>query len=192
MGFSRQEYCSGFPYPPPGDPPDPGIEPFSCIARDSLPLSPQGNPTLDTIPHLILVIRAFVALRILFLCLELLSLHSGFLFVWFISVPPWNSSQLFRQDLVLPENSLYPHLCRQLCYTFFLIHVIIVFYFFFFFVFSYWPVPSLKECVLLLFQSPAAKLIIGIEQVLTNVRNMNGFSWSMDVNEPHEWFYTKI
>ena len=133
MGFSRQEYCSGFPYPPPGDLPDPGIEPFSCIARDSLPLSPQGNPTLDTIPHLILVIRAFVALRILFLCLELLSLHSGFLFVWFISVPPWNSSQLFRQDLVLPENSLYPHLCRQLCYTFFLIHVIIVFYFFFFF-----------------------------------------------------------
>ena len=191
MGFSRQEYCSGFPYPPPGDLPDPGIEPFSCIARDSLPLSPQGNPTLDTIPHLILVIRAFVALRILFLCLELLSLHSGFLFVWFISVPPWNSSQLFRQDLVLPENSLYPHLCHQLCYTFFLIHVIIVFYFFFF-VFSYWPVPSLKECVLLLFQSPAAKLIIGIEQVLTNVRNMNGFSWSMDVNEPHEWFYTKI
>ena len=27
MGFSRQEYWSGFPCPPPGDLPDPGIEP---------------------------------------------------------------------------------------------------------------------------------------------------------------------
>ena len=29
MGFSRQEYCSGLPCPPPGDLPDPGIEPAS-------------------------------------------------------------------------------------------------------------------------------------------------------------------
>ena len=27
MGFSRQEYWSGLPIPPPGDLPDPGIEP---------------------------------------------------------------------------------------------------------------------------------------------------------------------
>ena len=27
MGFSRQEYWSGLPCPPPGDLPDPGIEP---------------------------------------------------------------------------------------------------------------------------------------------------------------------
>ena len=26
MGFSRQEYCSGLPFPTPGDLPDPGIE----------------------------------------------------------------------------------------------------------------------------------------------------------------------
>ena len=31
MGFSRQEYWSGLPCPPPGDPPDPGIEPTSLI-----------------------------------------------------------------------------------------------------------------------------------------------------------------
>ena len=32
-GFSRQEYCSGLPYPSPGDLPNPGIEPGSpCIA----------------------------------------------------------------------------------------------------------------------------------------------------------------
>ena len=29
MGFSRQEYCSGLPFPSPGDLPDPGIQPES-------------------------------------------------------------------------------------------------------------------------------------------------------------------
>ena len=29
MGFSRQEDWSGLPFPPPGDLPDPGIEPWS-------------------------------------------------------------------------------------------------------------------------------------------------------------------
>ena len=29
MGFSRQEYWSGLPFPPPGDLPNPGIEPAS-------------------------------------------------------------------------------------------------------------------------------------------------------------------
>ena len=28
MGYSRQEYWSGLPCPPPGDLPDPGIEPM--------------------------------------------------------------------------------------------------------------------------------------------------------------------
>ena len=38
MGFSRQEYWSGLPWPPPGDLPDPGIEPWSPVLQaDSLP-----------------------------------------------------------------------------------------------------------------------------------------------------------
>ena len=32
MGFSRQEYWSGLPFPPPGDLPNPGIEPLSVIS----------------------------------------------------------------------------------------------------------------------------------------------------------------
>ncbi|ELR45730.1 hypothetical protein M91_15238, partial [Bos mutus] len=32
MGFSRQEYWSGLPFPTPGDLPDPGIEPMSLIS----------------------------------------------------------------------------------------------------------------------------------------------------------------
>ena len=33
MGFSRQEHRSGLPCPPPGDLPDPGIEPVSLTSR---------------------------------------------------------------------------------------------------------------------------------------------------------------
>ena len=32
MGFSRQEYWSGFPFPSSGDLPDPGIEPESLMS----------------------------------------------------------------------------------------------------------------------------------------------------------------
>jgi len=43
MGFPRQEYWSGLSFPPPGDLPDPGIEPMSLVSpalrADSLPLS---------------------------------------------------------------------------------------------------------------------------------------------------------
>ena len=46
-GFSRQEYCSGLPFRPPGDLPDPGIESLSStspsLQADSLLLSHQGN-----------------------------------------------------------------------------------------------------------------------------------------------------
>ena len=31
-GFSRQEYWSGLPCPPPGDLPDPGVELFSLVS----------------------------------------------------------------------------------------------------------------------------------------------------------------
>ena len=41
MGFSRQEYWSGLPFPSPGDLPDPGIEPRSPALRaDTLPSEP--------------------------------------------------------------------------------------------------------------------------------------------------------
>ena len=32
MGFSRQEYWSGWPFPPPGDLPNPGIKPTSLMS----------------------------------------------------------------------------------------------------------------------------------------------------------------
>ena len=52
MGFSRQEYWSGLPSPPPGDLPNPGIEPVSLMSSalqvDSLPLSHWGE-TVGTV-----------------------------------------------------------------------------------------------------------------------------------------------
>ena len=44
MGFSRQEYWSGLPFPSPGDFPAPGIEPGSlALQADSLPSEPPGQ-----------------------------------------------------------------------------------------------------------------------------------------------------
>ena len=44
IGFSRQEYWSGLPFPSPGDLPDPGIEHGSlALQADSLPTELQGK-----------------------------------------------------------------------------------------------------------------------------------------------------
>ena len=44
LGFPRQEYWSGLPFPSPGDLPDPGIEPGSlALQADSLPFEPPGK-----------------------------------------------------------------------------------------------------------------------------------------------------
>ena len=49
MGFSRQEYWSGLPFPSPGDHPDPGIEPSSpTLQADSLPSEPPAGPGVET------------------------------------------------------------------------------------------------------------------------------------------------
>ena len=45
MGFSRQEYWSGLPFPSPGDLPNPGIEPGSpALQADALSSEPPGKP----------------------------------------------------------------------------------------------------------------------------------------------------
>jgi len=52
MEFSRQEYWSGLPFPPPGDLPDPGIEPVSPALADGfftaeLPMKPKMAATVS-------------------------------------------------------------------------------------------------------------------------------------------------
>ena len=57
MGFSRQDYCSGLPCPPPEDLPDPGIKPMSLtlpvLTGSSLPCTPLGKPTTASWCHAI-------------------------------------------------------------------------------------------------------------------------------------------
>ena len=48
MGFPRQEYWSGLPFPSPRDLPDPGIEPGSpALEVHSLPPEPPGKPVTE-------------------------------------------------------------------------------------------------------------------------------------------------
>ena len=50
MGFYRQEYCSGLPFPPPGDLPNPGIKPKPpTLQADCSLLSHWGSPKLPYI-----------------------------------------------------------------------------------------------------------------------------------------------
>jgi len=45
MGFSRQEYWSGLPFPPPGDLPHPGTEPkSSALVGGFFTTVPPGKP----------------------------------------------------------------------------------------------------------------------------------------------------
>ena len=47
MGFPRQEYSSGLPFPFPGVLPDPGIEPTSpALAGEFFTTEPPGKPRL--------------------------------------------------------------------------------------------------------------------------------------------------
>ena len=66
MEFSRQEHWSGLPLPPPGDLPDPGIEPASPVSpalqADSLSSEPPGEPNLcivDINSYLVLMSAIF-------------------------------------------------------------------------------------------------------------------------------------
>ena len=50
MGFSRQEYWSGLPFPPPGDLPHPEIKPASpALQADALPSELPGKPALNVV-----------------------------------------------------------------------------------------------------------------------------------------------
>ena len=84
MGFSRQEYWSGLPWPPPGDLPNPGIESMSPeLQVDSLPLEPPGKPKQRLEEHKeFIFISSLMAsegkvLQVTLCCLEMPSVRQG-------------------------------------------------------------------------------------------------------------------
>ena len=58
MGFPRQEYWSGLPFPSLGDLPDPGIEPVSllppALADGFFTTAPPGKPNVSLLLLLLL------------------------------------------------------------------------------------------------------------------------------------------
>ena len=59
-GFSRPELWSGWPFPSPGNLPDPGIEPRSpALQADSLPAEPPGKPKNTGVGSLSLLQQIF-------------------------------------------------------------------------------------------------------------------------------------
>ena len=90
--FSRQEYWSGFPCPPPGDLPDPRIKPKSLAS----PALAGGLFTTSTREaHLLANIRSnekYAIIWPLFLCIQ-----SGFVFCFFL---------FLRSNIVLVLNNL--------------------------------------------------------------------------------------
>ena len=52
IGFSRQQYWSGLPFPSPGDLPNPGIEPgFPALEADALTSEPPGKTLVQKDTH---------------------------------------------------------------------------------------------------------------------------------------------
>ena len=52
MGFSREEYRSGLPFPSPGDLPNAGIKPgFLALQADTLPSGPPQKPHMLYMPN---------------------------------------------------------------------------------------------------------------------------------------------
>ena len=70
MGFSRQEYWSGLPFPSPGDLPDPGIEPVSpAVQADDMPSNGVAGSYGNFIPSFLRNLHSV-------LCNGCINLHS--------------------------------------------------------------------------------------------------------------------
>ena len=91
MELSKQEYWSGWPFPSPGDLPDPGIEPRSpALQTDSLPSEPPAKPCvcvcvfisswafLSILSHVSRIVKSYYG-AVLYL-----SLPAAFRFSWFV------------------------------------------------------------------------------------------------------------
>ena len=79
MGFSRQEYWSGLPFPSPRDLPDPGIKPGSpALEADALTSEPPGKPAINP-----------KAIKFYFTCLHILIIQefSCYLLILFSRLP---------------------------------------------------------------------------------------------------------
>ena len=92
MGFSRQEYWSGFPFPSPGDLPDPGIEPTCPVSRalasGFFTTAPPGKHT--DIYHIFIHSSGIDCFCVLSMWIKGTSIFMNYSFVWIYS-QEWNA-----------------------------------------------------------------------------------------------------
>ena len=87
MGFSRQEYWSGLPFPSPGDLPSPGIEPGSpALQTDTLPSEPPEKPCIYA--YICIYIYVYIYWWIWILSINSISSLRPFLLILH-SIVPW-------------------------------------------------------------------------------------------------------
>ena len=118
MGFSRQEYWSGLPFPSPGDLPNPGIESRSPVLQaDALTSEPPGKPHISYYyiilynlyePHIIIIIIIIIPYLSSYLSLSIMdSQLLNYIYskvIWkVIEISIWNkneddSSQSWRKE----------------------------------------------------------------------------------------------
>ena len=116
MGFSRQEYWSGLPFPSPGGRPYPGIEPRSpALQADALTFEPPGKPlTFKVFLQITAAKCAVLSCSVVSDSLQSHELYS-----------PWNSpvlntgvGSLSLLQGIFPTQGLNPGLphCRRILY----------------------------------------------------------------------------
>ena len=102
MGFSMQEYWSGLPCPPPGDLPDPGIQPASPVTSglqaDSLPLSYRGSPCL--------CMSVYTYIYIYFTCIYTVNIVNIYMYTVFKNIYIWKVLEIWYKNLVTNEYDL--------------------------------------------------------------------------------------
>ena len=79
MEFSIQEYWSGLPFPPPGDPPNPGMELASLMSPALAGRFFTTSATWETQPRPCQFIQPYEAHHKLHLCLYLLTISTLFI-----------------------------------------------------------------------------------------------------------------
>ena len=105
MGFSRQEYWSGLPFPIPGDLPETGIEPGSpALLSDSLPSEPPGKPFIPSESESCSVVSHFLQ--------PMDCIVHGILQARILE---WVAFPFFRESLTQGSNPGLLH-CRQILY----------------------------------------------------------------------------
>ena len=76
IGFSRQEYWSGLPFPSPGDLPDPGIKPRSpTFQADALTSEPRASVYMYTIYIYAMCIYMYTIYIYVYICNGILLNH---------------------------------------------------------------------------------------------------------------------